>query len=156
MPRRSGERRFCTTSALGQRRPEAVLSVPIRLLPGQDIRRALEAALAERGLTAGFVIAGIGSLSRTPLRMAGRPDPTELTGDQELLTLSGSVSPVGSHLHATVSNADGEVSGGHLAYGSVVRTTAEVLLALLPEWSFSRAHDPGTGYDELKISSVTR
>ena len=133
-----------------------MLSVPIRLLPGQDIRRALEAALAERGLTAGFVIAGIGSLSRTPLRMAGRPDPTELTGDQELLTLSGSVSPVGSHLHATVSNADGEVSGGHLAYGSVVRTTAEVLLALLPEWSFSRAHDPGTGYDELKISSVTR
>ena len=91
-----------------------MLSVPIRLLPGQDIRRALEAALAERGLTAGFVIAGIGSLSRTPLRMAGRPDPTELTGDQELLTLSGSVSPVGSHLHATVSNADGEVSGGHL------------------------------------------
>lgn len=129
-------------------------AVPIRLLPGQDIRRALEAELAERGVAAGFVVAGIGSLSRAPLRFAGRAEPAELTGDQELIALSGSVSPDGSHLHAIVSSADGEVSAGHLAYGSVVRTTAEVLLALLPEWSFSRAYDPRTGYQELHIGRV--
>jgi predicted DNA-binding protein with PD1-like motif len=32
-----------------------------------------------------------------------------------------------------------------------VRTTAEVLLALLPEWAFSREPDAATGYDELVV-----
>jgi hypothetical protein len=30
-----------------------------------------------------------------------------------------------------------------------VRTTAEILLALLPEWEFVREPDAATGYDEL-------
>jgi predicted DNA-binding protein with PD1-like motif len=33
-----------------------------------------------------------------------------------------------------------------------VRTTAEVLLLPLPEWSFNREFDPATGFAELVIS----
>ncbi len=33
---------------------------------------------------------------------------------------------------------DGRVVGGHAAHGCIVRTTAEVLLALLPAWRFAR------------------
>jgi hypothetical protein len=35
--------------------------------------------------------------------------------------------------------------------GSLVRTTAELLIALLPEWRFSRLIDPDSGDAELVI-----
>jgi predicted DNA-binding protein with PD1-like motif len=50
-----------------------------------------------------------------------------------------------------VADACGRVLGGHVAHGCIVRTTAEVLLALLPGWSFSREPDARTGWDELVI-----
>jgi predicted DNA-binding protein with PD1-like motif len=50
-----------------------------------------------------------------------------------------------------VSDAQGRVLGGHVGPGCIVRTTAELLLALLPGQRFTREHDPQTGYPELKI-----
>lgn len=52
-----------------------------------------------------------------------------------------------------VSTASGQVIGGHVAPGCTVRTTAEVLVALLPAWSFSREKDATTGYAELVVRS---
>jgi uncharacterized protein len=74
-----------------------------------------------------------------------------LHGDLEILTLAGTVASNGSHLHMSVADTDGRVFGGHVAYGCTVRTTAEVLLLLLPEWSFTREPDPATGFAELVI-----
>lgn len=123
--------------------------LPLRLQPGMDLRRALEEVLAQHGCEAGFVVGGIGSLGPAKLRLAGAAEALELGGALELLTLAGSVAVNGSHLHASLADAQGRVLGGHLAYGCRVRTTAEVLLALLPEWHFAREPDPATGYDEL-------
>jgi predicted DNA-binding protein with PD1-like motif len=50
-----------------------------------------------------------------------------------------------------VADSQGRVSGGHLAMGATVRTTAEVLMALLPACSFRRELDPSTGFRELII-----
>jgi hypothetical protein len=50
-----------------------------------------------------------------------------------------------------VSDAAGTVVGGHVAPGCIVRTTAEVLLVLLPQHRFSREPDAATGYAELVI-----
>ena len=124
---------------------------PLRLQPGDDLRRALEQAVAARGLQAAFVLAGIGSLRPTRLRLAGAPEPIEIDGDVELLTLAGSLAVDASHLHLSVADAQGRVLGGHAAYGCIVRTTAEVLLAPLPRWQFSREHDPATGWAELVV-----
>ena len=126
---------------------------PLRLSPGDDLRTAVEDVLRERGLHAAFVIQGIGSLSVAQLRFAGAEAPTELRGDLEILTLAGSISPDGAHLHMSVADARGQVFGGHVARGCNVRTTAELLLALLPEHRFSRELDPGTGFMELVIQS---
>ena len=49
-------------------------TLPLRLLPGQDLRRALEAAVAERGCHAAFVLSGIGSLAPACVRFAGAPE----------------------------------------------------------------------------------
>jgi predicted DNA-binding protein with PD1-like motif len=129
-----------------------MITLPLRLSPGDDLRAAVVAALLDSGQQAGFVLQGIGSLSVAQLRYAGLPQPTALQGDLEILTLAGSVSADGAHLHMSVSDAQGRVLGGHVAAGCMVRTTAELLLALLPAHRFTREHDARTGYPELKIS----
>ena len=107
--------------------------------------------LQEQKEQAGWVLSGIGSLSVAPLRLAGEQELSLLEGDLEILTLTGTLSPDGAHLHISVADSQGRVSGGHLAVGAKVRTTAEVLVALLPSWSFSRELDPDTSSRELMI-----
>jgi len=124
---------------------------PLRLFPGDDLRAALEDVLRQVKLQAAFVIQGIGSLSVAQLRFAGDEDPTELRDDLEILTLAGSLSPDGAHLHMSVADPRGRVFGGHVARGCTVRTTAEILLALLPEHRFSREQDSSSGFMELVI-----
>lgn len=129
------------------------IPLPLRLNPGADLKRAIEAAAAAQGAQAAFVLQGIGSLSLAQLRYAGQAQPTALRGDLEILTLAGTVSADGAHLHMSVSDASGAVYGGHVAPGCIVRTTAELLLTLLPDHTFRREPDPLTGYQELTIRS---
>lgn len=126
-------------------------TLPLRLNPGQDLRSALESVLAEHSVSAAFVLQGIGSLSVAQLRFAGAQQATEFRGDLEILTLAGSLSPDGVHLHMAVADAEGRVLGGHVAAGCIVRTTAEVLLALLPGYGFAREPDVVSGFNELVI-----
>lgn len=128
-----------------------LLALPLRLLPGDDLRAALAAALAANGAQAAFVVAGIGSLGPACIRLAGAEAVTPLEGEFEILTLSGTLARDGVHLHIAVADSAGRVTGGHVAHGCIVRTTAEVLVTLLPGWSFSRTPDARTGYDELAI-----
>ena len=129
---------------------------PVRLHPGDDLRRALEAVVAAEGASAAFVLSGIGSLRPAEIRLAGAETMLRIDADTELLTLAGSIAANGSHLHMSVSDPHGRVVGGHVGYGCTVRTTAEVLLLLLPEWRFSRAPDPATGWAELFIERAAR
>ena len=126
--------------------------VPLRLQPGDDLRLALETWMGEQEEQAGCVISGIGSLSVAELRFAGAAAATTIHGELEILSLSGTLSADGAHLHIAVADSKGDVVGGHLCPGSQVRTTAELVVALLPEWRFSRELDTGTGYAELRIS----
>ena len=121
----------------------------LRLLPGEDLRAALEAAFAVAPETAGFVAAAVGSLDRAALRPAGRGDRLMVPGPLEIVGLSGTLSLDGPHLHVAVSDAGGGMRGGHLLHGSPVRTTAEIVLGLTDAVQFTRPHDPRTGYAEL-------
>jgi Plants and Prokaryotes Conserved (PCC) domain len=68
---------------------------PLRLSPGADLRAALQAALAERGVQAACVVTGIRSLRPARLRLAGVQDAFVIEGDSEILTLAGTLSPDG-------------------------------------------------------------
>jgi predicted DNA-binding protein with PD1-like motif len=125
--------------------------LPIRLVPGQDLRRALEAAIREQGWDAAFVVSGIGSLGPASLRLAGQDRGTEVLGPSEIISLAGSISRNGAHLHAALADASGRVIGGHVNEGCTVRTTAEILVVGLPQWEFTRATDPATGDAELMV-----
>ena len=132
--------------------PEASLrTLPIRLHPGEDLRRSIEKAVASEGVSAAFVLSGIGSLRPARVRLAGAAHSMAIDSDCELLTLSGSVGVAGSHLHLSVADAQGRVVGGHCDHGCIVRTTAELLLVLLPGWQFTREPDPRTGWAELVL-----
>ena len=128
--------------------------VPLRLKPGDDLRRALEAWINQQQEQAGCVISGVGSLSLAQLRFAGAAEATTISGDLEILSLAGTLSADGAHLHITIADSTGAVIGGHLCHGSLVRTTAELVLGLLPQWRFRRGLDPATGCAELRISPV--
>jgi hypothetical protein len=126
--------------------------VPLRLKPGDDLRRTLEAWLGEQQEQAGCVISAVGSLSLAQLRLAGASQATAIHGELEIVSLSGTLSPDGIHLHIAIADSSGTVIGGHLCAGSLVRTTAELVIGLLPEWRFRRELDPVTGHAELRIS----
>ena len=125
--------------------------VPLRLHPGDDLREALDAWMGAQEEQAGCVISAVGSLSVAQLRLAGAAEATTIQGDLEILSLAGTLSPDRAHLHIAVADSRGAVIGGHLGAGSLVRTTAELVIGLLPEWRFSRELDPATGFPELRI-----
>ncbi|MEP6792551.1 MAG: PPC domain-containing DNA-binding protein [Ramlibacter sp.] len=125
----------------------------LRLVPGDDLRASLEKSFAalsvQHGIAAACIVSAVGSLSRAVLRYADKPGGSEIAGPLELLMLSGTLSADGAHLHGSVSDENGEVKGGHLMAGCTVRTTAEIVIALLPGWEFRRQLDTATGYSEL-------
>ena len=110
--------------------------VPLRLGPGDDLRLALEGWLSERDGQAAWVINDIGSLTVARIRLAGQDGITSFCGDLELLHLAGSLCLDGADLHRAVADNKGVVTGGHLCAGTLVRTTAEVLLGALPQGQF--------------------
>lgn len=126
----------------------------LRLAPGEDLRTALQhwadaAAQAAEPVQAACVLSAVGSLTRAMLRFADAPTGTRIDGPLELLGLAGTLGAGGVHLHASVADAEGKVLGGHVMPGCNVRTTAEIVLGLLPAHVFERTHDPVTGYLEL-------
>ena len=125
----------------------------LRLSSGQDLRASLETAFATlsntHGIAAACIVSAVGSLSHAVLRYADRPGGTEIAGPLELLMLSGTLSADGAHLHGSIADSQGQVRGGHILPGCTVRTTAEVVIALLPGWEFRRELDAATGFREL-------
>jgi len=100
----------------------------------------------------GFIVCGIGSLESPVLRFADQDRGVVLAGPQEVITLTGSLSGDGAHLHLVVADVTGRTLGGHLCHGSRVRTTMELLLLCPEGWQLGRERDAATGHLELTIS----
>ncbi len=124
---------------------------PLRLKTGQDLKESLDEVCLREGWSAAVVLMGIGSLSVAAIRFAGRDEVSLLEGNLEIVSLGGTLSRDGSHLHVVVSDENGEVKGGHLKEGAIVRTTAEIVVGILPDWDFRREVDSGTGFLELGV-----
>ena len=130
-------------------------TIAFRLRPGEDLLAALVEHAAAAGLRAPVVVTCVGSLSRVVLRMAGASVIASIDGSFEIVSLVGTVAPDGAHLHVSVSDEAGVVTGGHLMPGSIVRTTAEVVVGEVDGAVFRREVDPSTGWDELIVEERT-
>ena len=128
-------------------------TIASRFTPGEDLRNAVERLAHEHHVEAGCILSAVGSLTVATLRLAGADGLTKFGGPFEIVSLSGTVSPSGVHLHLSVAGAEGKVLGGHLAHGCVVHTTVEIVMADMAGVRFVRLPDATTGYKELNIWS---
>ena len=122
-----------------------------RLKPGQNLFDSIQDLVRERQIEAGCVLSVVGSLTRAVLRLANRGVHTEYTGYFEIVSMTGTISKHGSHLHASISDGEGRTIGGHLVSGCRVYTTAEIVLAVFDDVVYKREHAEDSGYAELAV-----
>lgn len=151
----------------------------VRIPPHADLVPSLldaaKQAMKASNSKSAFIMTSVGSLSEVTLRMAAKEKGTDkqplskkpkvdeslaeatslgvktFQEHFEIVSLIGTFSADGGkHLHMSVSNADGEVLGGHLMSGTVF-TTLELVLGTISGVAFEREMDSQTGYKELVV-----
>jgi len=106
--------------------------LPLKLAPGSDLRLSLE-ELAQRDGISGFVLGVVGNLTKASFQCPGQAEPTVLEGDLEVITLNGTFSPEGVHLHLSLSDGACQVWGGHLEPGTIVQKGVDLLIGVLEQ-----------------------
>lgn len=106
----------------------------VRFDPGEDLLRSLQAAVTERGIRHGAILAGVGSLDHYRLHVVASGDlPPENAffaeeAPVDIVTVTGFLLDGRVHAHLTVSDTTRAV-GGHLEEGCRVLTFAVVMIA---------------------------
>lgn len=144
------------SEAVAQGEADGLKVFALRLRPGQDVRKELERFTRERGLKAAFIITTVGSLAKVSLRLADQSNASSFEGKFEIVSLVGTLSQDGVHLHISLSDSAGRTIGGHLVEGCQVYTTAEIVIGEAGGIVFTRETDKTTGYKELMIRRATR
>ncbi len=122
-----------------------------RLRPGQDLKTELDALVKQQGISAGIMLTCVGSLTDVTLRLANQNGASSWQGHFEIVSLVGTLSTNGSHLHLSVSDSMGQTIGGHLLAGCKIYTTAEIVVGVMPSLDYVREPDPTFGYRELVV-----
>ena len=125
-----------------------------RLSPGQDLFDSIQAFAMKKHVQAGCILSGVGSLRHATLRLADREYNSEYEGPFEIVSITGTVSVNGSHLHISISDGDGRTIGGHFESGCKIYTTAEIVLAVFHDVIYTRELADDSGYEELAVHEV--
>lgn len=123
----------------------------IRLKPNQDLKESLNNFVQQNNIQSGFIITAVGSLKQATLRFADGDSAYVLHEKFEIVSLVGTLSIHGIHLHVSLSDKNGQTIGGHLLEGCLIYTTAEIVIGTCEEFIFLRSVDEKTGYKELEI-----
>lgn len=125
-----------------------------RLTKGQDLKAELEKYVQENNIKAAIIVSCVGCLYEAVIRNAGGEKSIELKEKLEIVSITGTLSENGCHIHISVSDENLKTYGGHLKKGCLVNTTAEIVLLELENYSFKREMDESTGYKELVINKL--
>ena len=125
-------------------------SLPLKLAPGSDLRLTLE-ELARRDGISGFVLGVVGNLTQASFQCPGQANPTVLEGDLEVITLNGTLSPEGVHLHLSLSDGACQVWGGHLEPGTIVQKGVDLLIGVLEQRDGSPERKTSTPRLEIAV-----
>eukprot|EP00339_Tiarina_fusa_P028774 CAMPEP_0117003284 /NCGR_PEP_ID=MMETSP0472-20121206/4652_1 /TAXON_ID=693140 ORGANISM="Tiarina fusus, Strain LIS" /NCGR_SAMPLE_ID=MMETSP0472 /ASSEMBLY_ACC=CAM_ASM_000603 /LENGTH=125 /DNA_ID=CAMNT_0004703875 /DNA_START=26 /DNA_END=400 /DNA_ORIENTATION=+ len=118
-----------------------------RLLPDEDLLEQMNEKVKESKIQAAALVTCVGSLYKCNVRLAEAKETALWEEELEIVSLVGTFSQNGPHIHISVSDTKGNVKGGHLLAGSLIRTTAEVVICSLDgEYSFKRSPDENTGW----------
>ena len=130
---------------------ENISSHAFRLKPGEDLKEGIEKQIKEYDIKAGWVATCVGSLTDYAIRFANMPDVNTGQGHFEIVSLVGTVSINGSHMHLSISDSTGKMIGGHLMPGCKIYTTAEIVIQYSDKYEFTREKDGTTPWEELQI-----
>ena len=125
--------------------------LPLKLAPGSDLRLSLE-ALAQRDGISGFVLGVVGNLTKASFQCPGQAEPTVLEGDLEVITLNGTFSPEGVHLHLSLSDGACQVWGGHLEPGTIVQKGVDLLIGVLEQREGRPARQTAAAAPRIEIA----
>lgn len=101
-------------------------------------------------------MSAVGCLYKAVIRNAGGKDSITLEKDVEIVSLTGTISLNGCHIHISVSDEELKTYGGHLKEGCLVNTTVEVVILEFDNYTFTRELDDKTGYKELVINKYLK
>ena len=123
-----------------------------RLKPAQDLFDSIEEFVKQNNIEAGCILSSVGSLTHATLRLANRSYYNDYEGHFEIVSMTGTVSIYGSHIHVAISDGDGVTIGGHLVSGCKIYTTAEIVLLELDDVVYKREmYENDSGYEELVV-----
>lgn len=125
--------------------------IATRLTKGMDLKRSLAKIVKDHNIKAGSVASCVGCISTLNLRLAGAESTLSKCEPFEIVSVMGSLTLEHQHVHISVSDKQGHVWGGHLLEGTLIDTTAELIIHSYPDLTFSRKMDESTGYTELVI-----
>ena len=123
----------------------------IRLKPGMDLKKSIQSYISDHNIQAAWIVTCVGSLTKYELRLANQPYTSSDSGHFEIVSLTGTLSSNGSHLHMSISDSTGKTIGGHLADGNIIYTTAEIVIQSDSSFIFKREKDGTTPWQELQI-----
>ncbi|MEM2882343.1 MAG: DNA-binding protein [Candidatus Bathyarchaeia archaeon] len=137
---------------------------------GGDIKSAIEEVARNENIASGIVLSGIGTLRKAVLRnpktdsMPPEVSLIEIDGPVELVSLEGNISigtpeepgaegreSINVHLHAVVSNKEGQTFGGSVASGNIVWRQAELAIARISGVALRREREQKTGLTRLVL-----
>jgi uncharacterized protein len=125
-----------------------------RLKPGADLRKEITAYVNAHRIQAGWISCGVGSLTDYHIRFANQTAGSKDSGHFEIVSLIGTVSATGNHIHISVSDSTGKTIGGHLLDSNMVYTTAEIVIQESDEFTFTREKDGSTPWEELQVKHL--
>lgn len=123
----------------------------LRLKPGEDVLDRTQAFVAENNLQAVGIVTVVGSLTHAMIRYAARPAGALREGLFEIVSMIGTLEPTGGHVHISCSDENGDMFGGHMLSGCLVRTACEIVLVELTDLAFRREYCPMSTWDELVV-----
>lgn len=125
-----------------------------RLTKGMDLKKSIVEYCKENNIKAGIIGACVGCCYEINFRLAGGKDFFHKVDDYEIVSMTGTISEDGVHIHVSFADVNGNVVGGHLSDGCYVGSTAEIAIIELEEYKLTREFDESTGYKEIVIKKI--
>ena len=90
-----------------------------RLQKGDDLKLSIEKYVEEKNIRAGVIISCVGCLYKSVIRNAGGKESVQLDKDVEIVSITGTLSQDGCHIHVSLSDEELKTYGGHLKGGEL-------------------------------------
>ena len=122
-----------------------------RLHRGDDLKQSILEFCRMNNINSGIIACAVGCCSKVKFRLAGAESFYEDEKDYEIVSIMGTISKDGVHIHISFADDTGKVVGGHLTEGCIINTTCEVSIIKSDKYRLSREYDEETCYKELVI-----